>query len=221
MNLALKLFFDSTLLFIVHFYLNIPKSELIFLALYCFSLFFLGIYKGFSVFFDQIVTVKLLIASLLVFFLHHSYSKVSLNTLILLYSLSFIFLMSFRLMLYLFHNKEKLIETFSPSTNDATIILGAGEATKIFLEQRISNAHNIIGLFDNNPKKIGRSVRGISIVGGDDAILPFLKKNNVKKILYMIPSVSMDKYKNLFALIQAKYPDIIFLVSPSLNDINS
>ena len=77
-----------------------------------------------------------------------------------------------------------------------TIIYGAGDAgiiTKNALEQDTSASYNIIAFIDNSPNKTGKSINGIPVLKPEklyDNV--FVKKNNIKLVIFAIPSLDND-----------------------------
>lgn len=78
-----------------------------------------------------------------------------------------------------------------------TIIYGAGDAgmiTKNALEQDTSACYNIIAFIDNSPNKIGKSINGIPVFNPEKIHNnEFVKKNNIKLIIFAIPSLNNDE----------------------------
>lgn len=78
-----------------------------------------------------------------------------------------------------------------------TIIYGAGDAgiiTKNALEQDTSACYNIIAFVDNSSNKIGKSINGIPVLNPSKLQnKEFVQKNNIKLIIFAIPSLENDK----------------------------
>lgn len=71
------------------------------------------------------------------------------------------------------------------------IIIGAGDAAAIIIKEikkRIDLNYNIIGLIDDDPKKMGKRINGIKVIGGRSEIKKICSKNNVSEIILAIPS---------------------------------
>lgn len=71
------------------------------------------------------------------------------------------------------------------------MIIGAGEAGRVLIREfshRNKLAYRVVCLIDDNPAKKHRILEGIPIVGGREDIPKAVKKYNVKKIIYAIPT---------------------------------
>lgn len=116
---------------------------------------------------------------------------------------------------------RKNFNTFKLSKlkNNQTIIIGAGEATKIYLQNNNNQNFDIVGIFDDNNKLRNKFINGIKVIGSINEIIFFLNSNNIKNIIYLIPSIDSEIHKDTLKEISNKYPKIMIYSSPSLNDI--
>ena len=82
-----------------------------------------------------------------------------------------------------------------------TLIYGAGDAgiiTKNALEQDTSAYYNIIAFIDNSSNKIGKSINGIPVYSPDKILnKEYIKKNNIKQIIFAIPSLKNEEKTNI------------------------
>lgn len=219
-TLLIKLFIDLAALLLLWKILAVPLSEYIFLTLILICLSVLGIYKSMLGFFDAFQTLRLLLIFIALGAVHTVFSDTPTDILINLYALSFIILLGLRLGFFAYRNKHYINGgIFRPKSNSA-VIVGAGEASSIFMAQKIALEYNILGIFDDNVAKKGRRISGVKIVGTLEDLFSFMQKNQVDNIIYMIPSVNIEKHKSIFSHIQKIYPKTQFLSAPSLNDIN-
>ena len=99
-------------------------------------------------------------------------------------------------------------------------IIGGGEAAEIFLKNSISYQYSIAGIFDDNTKLHGKKIEGVPILGFIRDLGAFLDKKIVKNIIYLIPSIHIGQYIDLFNEIRNKYPNIEWFSTPPLNDIS-
>ena len=78
-----------------------------------------------------------------------------------------------------------------------TVIYGAGDAgmiTENALEQDTSASYNIVAFIDNSANKIGKSINGIPVYSPSKIYnKDFVKKNNIKLIIFAIPSLGNDE----------------------------
>mgnify|MGYP006072668289 CR=1 FL=1 len=219
---SLKKFTLDLLLISAIFYLfKKPGFEYFFAFAFAMSILLLGMHRSMIAFFDSFELIKLLVISILFFLLHALNKPSAWVDLLFLYSVSFIALLAIRLSIFLYRNQNVLINRLSPASKKNTIIIGAGEATMIFLAQKISSNYNIIGILDDNKNKIGRRIGAIKVLDIIDCLPNYIESHNIDTVLYMIPSVSIGKHRDAFCRVQEQYPKIQFLSSPSLNDINS
>lgn len=80
------------------------------------------------------------------------------------------------------------------------MIIGAGYAGQVILrELKGSNETDFkpCCFIDDNPNKWGRTMGGIPVVGNRDSILEAVKKYNIDKILFAIPTASMDTKREI------------------------
>lgn len=219
--IAIKILVDLTVLLILWFAYKLPLPQFVFILPFMLATHFLGMNKTMLGFFDAIEVIKLLVVTFSIFIVHLIYLNGLDNNLLNTYSLAFILLLGVRLFFYVLRNLHLLTGKSIPYKNNKAIIVGGGEATSIFLTRRISAQYNILGIFDDNLLKKGRNIAGSKILGTVDELIGFIEKHPIDQIIYMIPSVNIDKHRLVFNYIQKNYPKIDFLSAPSLNDINA
>jgi len=79
------------------------------------------------------------------------------------------------------------------ATGENVLIVGAGDAGAQLvreINQNPSVPFKVIGLIDDDPRKLGKSLHGINILGNVDSLPMILRKESVKKIFIAIPSAS-------------------------------
>lgn len=80
------------------------------------------------------------------------------------------------------------------------LLIGAGDAGQIILRdiQRSKLTHGkVCAIIDDDPDKWERSISGVPIVGGRDEILSAVKKYNINKIYFTIPSTSAETRRDI------------------------
>ena len=111
--------------------------------------------------------------------------------------LAFVILTLSRLVIRRIYN-ENIIHKQEPVN---TIIYGAGDAgmiTKNALEQDTSSYYNIIAFIDNSSNKIGKSINGVPVYSPDKIYnKDFINKNNIKLIIFAIPSLDNEERTNI------------------------
>ncbi len=76
------------------------------------------------------------------------------------------------------------------------LIVGAGEAAHRMIEEIMSNPGsglNPIGLVDDDVQKLGRSIRGIKVLGSTSDIRKICEENEIKLIYIAIPSATNEQ----------------------------
>ena len=217
--ILLKLLFDASSLLIVGLLVADSLETLFFSPLYLALILISGDYKSMLRDMDIIDLSRLLLISVGVFIIQSlSIGSVS-EELLLFYSMSFFSLVLWRLMIYSYRNKT-LPRALKLIKKKQTIIVGAGQATQIFLNLNTSTNNSYLGIFDDNESLKGRTKSGIKVLGTIKEIASFLEKHHVDRIIYMIPSTNINKHQKFFNIIQATYPLIEILTAPSLSDIS-
>lgn len=81
------------------------------------------------------------------------------------------------------------------------LLIGAGDAGRLILQdiQRSKLAKNgrVYAIIDDNPRKWGRSISGVPVVGGRDEILAAVHKYNINKIYFAIPTASAETKRDI------------------------
>jgi len=218
-TILLKFLFDASSLLIVGLLVADSLETLFFSALYLALILITGDYKSMLRDMDISDISRLLLISVGVFIIQSlSIGSVS-EELLLFYSMSFFSLVLWRLMIYSYRNKT-LPRALKLIKKKQTIIVGAGQATQIFLNLNTSTNNSYLGIFDDNESLKGRTKSGIKVLGTIKEIASFLEKHHVDRIIYMIPSTNINKHQKFFNIIQATYPLIEILTTPSLSDIS-
>ncbi len=83
------------------------------------------------------------------------------------------------------------------NNNLNTMIVGAGEAGRLLINEIYSNPTNfnnkICCVIDDNQNKVGTYIRGIPIVGSSNDIEEYCKNYNIDEIIIAMPSISKEK----------------------------
>ncbi len=86
-------------------------------------------------------------------------------------------------------------------TASRVLLIGAGDAGQLILQdiQRSKRTKNgrVCAIIDDNPRKWGRSISGVPVVGGRDDILAAVKKYNINKIYFAIPTASAEVKRDI------------------------
>ena len=92
------------------------------------------------------------------------------------------------------------LEKRSKSVN--TMVIGAGDACRLLLEEIDNNKDNfnnkVLCIIDDDKNKIGSYVRGIRVVGSRSEIVKYVNKYAIREIIIAIPSASKSKIAFIF-----------------------
>lgn len=81
------------------------------------------------------------------------------------------------------------------------MIIGAGEATNMLMREiensRYLENSKVVCIIDDDPKKIGRFIRGVRIVGGRDRIKEYARYYDIDEIIFAIPSASHEEQRKI------------------------
>jgi len=80
------------------------------------------------------------------------------------------------------------------------MMIGAGSASQMLIKELQGSDKldtRVCCVIDDNPFKWGKLLEGIEIVGGRNEIIPMAKKYKIDRIIYAIPSASMEVRKEI------------------------
>jgi FlaA1/EpsC-like NDP-sugar epimerase len=89
-----------------------------------------------------------------------------------------------------------------PRRGRPTIIVGAGQAGERLIRQLQHDPRHplhVVGLVDDNPAKHGRTLHGVSVLGGSDELRRFVAIYHAQQIVIAIPSASPEQTRQLVA----------------------
>jgi len=94
-----------------------------------------------------------------------------------------------------------------PKTNHQnmvrTLVVGAGDSASGLLlhpSQQGKRPRKILGLLDNDPRKHGYSLHGITILGGDEKIPLLVKELDIDEIIVAVPSMNNESLRRIVKL---------------------
>lgn len=94
---------------------------------------------------------------------------------------------TYRIYVYHYHQKQDL---------KRTLIIGAGQAGSLLLKEIKNNPtfkNKIIGLIDDDPKKINKYINHIKVLGKVEDLGKYVQRYNIEEIIIAIPSASKEK----------------------------
>ena len=100
------------------------------------------------------------------------------------------------------------------------MLIGAGSAGQIILRdlQRMDDMREkVVCVVDDNTNKWGRSIDGVPIVGGRDAILESVERYQVEKIYLAIPSATLEQRRDILNI--CKETDCELKVMPGISQL--
>lgn len=94
------------------------------------------------------------------------------------------------------------------------MIIGGGEAGRTLITE-IQNSkyldQKIACIIDDDPKKIGRYIKGIKVVGNRDSIKKNVKRYNIQQIILTIPSVNSARIRPIVEICQDTNCELMIL----------
>lgn len=110
-----------------------------------------------------------------------------------------------------------------------TLIIGAGEATSILLREqgRYPNEFNFIGVVDDDVRKVGRNMMGLTILGTTQEIPALVEKCDIETILLSIPTLDEENRRRILSICAKTkcniriLPDIVRMISGEDRDLLS
>ena len=101
-----------------------------------------------------------------------------------------------------------------------TFIIGAGEAGEQLLRQLSHEPRRtlrVVGLIDDNPDTHGRSLHGLPVLGGTEALPRLTAAHSVEQLVIAVPSATRAELQRIVErCVEAKLP---FKILPSLHDL--
>lgn len=100
------------------------------------------------------------------------------------------------------------------------LIVGAGDAGEMILREILNNpklSFTPVGFADDDPKKQGRAIHGIPVLGRIDNLCQIIQRNKIEEIIIAIPSIGRNKIHQIVDLcIQSK---VKYKTVPALADL--
>lgn len=163
------------------------------------------------------VTIGFLVSALFGFFL---IGFMSLRFLLLVYLLSLLTICGeYVLVRSAYEMWQKRTETTSEKRKINTLLVGAGEAGRLFLQQmqKNDNQMNIVGLVDDDHRKHGMKLFGVPIVGGTKMIPTWMNTKEIQQITIAIPSLKSTDLDRIVSI--CKETRVPVNLIPSIEDV--
>ncbi len=107
-----------------------------------------------------------------------------------------------------------------PAQRKRILIVGAGGAGEKILREIIENdylPYSVIGFIDDDPRKHGRSIHGIPVLGSLKELAKIVKSGQVKEILIAIPSATGDQIRRIVEI--CKTCQVAYKTLPGIGEI--
>lgn len=102
------------------------------------------------------------------------------------------------------------------------LIVGAGDAAELVLREMIerrSHEYNVVGMVDDDPKKLRRTIHGIPVLGKREDITDIVNKYGVEEIIIAMPSATGEEIRKI--IFYCKLSDVKMKIVPGLQKIIS
>ena len=106
------------------------------------------------------------------------------------------------------------------TVNRRVLIIGAGDAGEKLLREVLENPqlhYEVVGFLDDDPKKQGRSMHGVQVVGPIDNLPQVVEDRNITEVLVAIPSASGAGMRRIVQI--CKKCDVHFKTIPGIMEI--
>ncbi len=108
------------------------------------------------------------------------------------------------------------------NTKLRTLVIGAGDGGLLTIGRMLNNSPKMPGepvaIIDDDPKKLGKKLHGITISGTCDDIEKIVAENDIEQIVIAIPSATKSQYNAIFE--KCSTTDCVIKTLPSINNIN-
>lgn len=94
-------------------------------------------------------------------------------------------------------------ELFSDRAKARTMIIGAGDSAAMAIREFTlakDSANRVVCIIDDDPARLGQSIRGSRVVGGRDKILWAVEHFAIEEIIFCIPSASAQARKEILQI---------------------
>lgn len=109
---------------------------------------------------------------------------------------------------------------FPAAQRKRILIVGAGDAGEKILREIIENddlPYSVVGFIDDDPKKHGRSIHGIPVLGSLDEIAKIIEGEEVREVLIAIPSATGGQIRRIVTVCKAC--QIAYKTLPGIGEI--
>lgn len=90
-----------------------------------------------------------------------------------------------------------------PSSPKRVLLIGAGDAGEKILREIKTHKdlnYEVVGFLDDDPKKIGKNIHGVKVLGPINSLTKFAIERNVQEIIIAIPSAKPYLLRNIISM---------------------
>lgn len=109
--------------------------------------------------------------------------------------------------------------TMALTGTSRVLVVGAGDAGEMILKDLLRNPSlglEPVGVIDDDPSKIGRSLHGVKVMGSRAEIPPLVARLAVDQVLLAIPSATSEVVRDIAALCEEG--DVVLRVLPTVRE---
>lgn len=117
-------------------------------------------------------------------------------------------------------SKARLIGPWVREEKTPVLIVGAGDAGEMAVRELMENpqlSYTISGFIDDDPKKKGRSIHGIRILGDVESLPEIVRSNGVQEVLIAIPSATGPQMRRIVEACEGN--NLRFKTLPGMGEI--
>lgn len=213
---------------------NFRSHIFIIAIIYVVAFIFFGLYRNMWAYAGLNEYISLMYANIVAFFGTIIFDQVfetefSITTIIIGAMISFFITEGIRIAYRIVINKKKPPLTAPEKDRKNVLIIGAGLAGKLLINEIKNNRnmrYDILGLIDDDVKKYGQSISGVSVVGTTEDIPKLVEELNVHEVIFAIPSLTGEQKKRILNTINSTsvkmktLPNISEIINKGL-DINT
>ncbi len=112
-----------------------------------------------------------------------------------------------RLFIEVFFRRIRLPGSSMSAMGERVLIVGSGElglsAARLVRSNDLAQAFTIIGMVDDDPRKIGQQIEGCKVIGNTQSIPELVKKYDIGLILFSIAQIRPSEQARILALCQS------------------
>jgi FlaA1/EpsC-like NDP-sugar epimerase len=100
------------------------------------------------------------------------------------------------------------------------LVIGAGDAGETILREVYANRrlkYDVVGFVDDDPKKHGRQIHGVPVLGSIDRLSQFIKEHEVDELLIAIASATRKEMRRIVEL--CKETGLKFRIIPGMGEL--